>query len=570
VTRPMGPALPYYRPAVAHRLLVTVVLGAMLAGSSPRAVGQAASAVSVEPGELTRRPELVGKVVSVEDRVRLFQFHQEIGWDEIVLKRSPDVTFALPPQLRPKQNPQAPVVRLQGVLRRDGGRFTVDVEVLELLPSDLDRLNGAVSRLARSDVETRTGWARWAEGRAKAFQDEPLLRRAREVEADAIRAEAEKPPSGSDPATFALGLAEQARQRQLAEPEPSALAHRGFRAALAGARSAADLTALAGRIEMFLPQARKAAGPDAETELERWKRPYAADPAAAYRSASPTARAALDHRLWADVTRQRIDRLAAADSQAAVTLAEEAATLLPDEPELATALLEKGLGAQSRNIAALRQEEVETLARLYRDRLKQPDKARELYRAWLNDQRVHRLSARDAEGRLNLADKYRALLDDSATAVALLREAWAIDPRSREVADAFRRLGYRKVGDEWVEPAQADAGADRRKASPTARTDPPKAERRPDPAPAGPDRGGGDGGASLVGATPAQVRTHFGGKPNHHAWCVTQGQVTEQWTYVEPRHSHYVTFVRKAGENHPRVTSFYSLPRQGLQTPSAP
>lgn len=527
----------------------TVLAVVLLACPLPSAASaQTEAPVIVEPGALVRRPDLIGKEVVVEDRVRFFQFHPGQGNDELYLKRCPDVTFALPPALRPQQT-QAPAVRVRGTLSREGQRLRVEVTALDMLPADIDRLNTAVAALPRADAEGRSAWGTWAEARAQAFQDEPLRRRAREVLGDAVRAEAERPPRGADPASFFLGLAERARQRQVAEPEPSALAHRGFRAALTTARTAAELTALTTRIEQFLPDARKPGDPGESPEVARWRQPYANDPADAYRAASPAVRSALDRRLWVDATRARIERQVAEEPGSILGRAEEAATLLPDRPEVATTLLEKGLASQARDVAGLKRSEVDSLARLYRERLNQPEKARDLYRTWLDEQLAHGLSDRDAEGRLALAGQYEELLDDRTTALTLLRKAWEIDPQSPEVADAFRRRGYRRVGDEWVEA---------RASRPT--PDAP-GETASEPGRSDEDRPIGRREGSLLGATPDEVRGFLGGRPNHRNWCATQGQVTEQWVYIEPRRSQYVTFIRRSGELHPRVVSYYSVPR---------
>ena len=68
------------------------------------------------------------------------------------------------------------------------------------------------------------------------------------------------------------------------------------------------------------------------------------------------------------------------------------------------------------------------------------------------------------------------MLSDRPSAVSLLREAWGIDPQSKEAAAAFRRLGYRKAGEDWEEvrpggsrPAEAAAGAPKRPIRPTSR-----------------------------------------------------------------------------------------------------
>ena len=136
-----------------------------------RAAAQGEKPVSVEPGELTRRPDLVGKRISVEDRVGRFQYHGDgKGNDEVYLRRCPDVTFALPPKLR-DPHPTAVSVRMEGVLRHTGEQYTVEVSAIDMLPADVDRLNRAVATVPRSDIEGRTAWVRWAEARAKAFQD---------------------------------------------------------------------------------------------------------------------------------------------------------------------------------------------------------------------------------------------------------------------------------------------------------------------------------------------------------------------------------------------------------------
>ena len=131
-------------------------------------------------------------------------------------------------------------------------------------------------------------------------------------------------------------------------------------------------------------------------------------------------------------------------------LTQAAATALRDRPLVAKQLLEQGLKEATRDLAAVRQGDIVALARVYRDTLQQPEAERELLRRWLDDQRNHRLSATDAEGRVILAQQYDALLGERQTAVALLQDAWRIDPQSREVADAFRRTGAVYLVGDWT------------------------------------------------------------------------------------------------------------------------
>jgi tetratricopeptide (TPR) repeat protein len=531
------------------RFLIAVVI-ASLTITSARA--QNSKAVSIEPGELTRRPDLVGREVVLDDRVGLFQYHKETGFDQLFLKRAPDVTFELPTNLRSPHRPQAAAAKVRGVLRREGDRWWVDVVEVVYLPSDLDRLNRAVALLAASDVSTRTSWARWAETRGREFGDDVLLARAREVEGEAIRFESDRPPS-RDQASFWLALADRARSHKVAEPEPSAQAHRGLRAALGAAKAVDELKDLRKRVEEFFPDAPGTR--HAATDLTKWEKTYLNAPAAAYRLAPSDARAALDHRLWADVTQQFLERRAVEDPKALITLAEEAGRLLPDRPELAGRFLEKGVTVASSDVGSLRQSEVDTLAKIYRVTLHQPEKAQALYRAWLDEQKNRRLSPRDAEGRIALAQQYETLLDDRTTSLSLLRDAWKIDPESREVADAFRRQGFRKVNNEWVEPSKGNAGATSVEGSESAPADPKPSRARSD---------------SLRNATPEQVVSRMGGKPNKKVLVASQGQVIEQWIYIDPRQTRYVNILRRPGDPQPHVISYYSLPRTASDTAASP
>src|SRR5205085_1460185 len=141
-----------------------VILALLAADDGPR---------EVEPSELTRRPELVGREVVVDDRVKLFILHEGTGFDEILLQRTP-VVFRLPPDLRYQHPPDERVVRLKGVLRKAGDPWVCDVKAVELMPSDIQRLERAIAVLPPNDAEHRAAWARWAERRGTDFRD-PVL-----------------------------------------------------------------------------------------------------------------------------------------------------------------------------------------------------------------------------------------------------------------------------------------------------------------------------------------------------------------------------------------------------------
>ncbi len=66
-------------------------------------------------------------------------------------------------------------VLVQGRLGREAGKLVCDVTALKTLPSDLERLDKAVSELGAKDFQSRKSWAAWAEKRGKAFKDGRLL-----------------------------------------------------------------------------------------------------------------------------------------------------------------------------------------------------------------------------------------------------------------------------------------------------------------------------------------------------------------------------------------------------------
>ncbi len=519
------------------------------------AVGAAARAaepgvVLVAPAELTRRADLIGRLVAVDDRVTRFQWHNdpstsipERPYDEIYLKRTP-VIFRLPPRLRFETAPRATAIRIEGILKHEGGQWFCDVTAFELFPSDLERLQRATAALDPHDVERRLGWARWAERRAREFgkPDDPaegaLLERARRLEAEALQIEAERPVT--DAPRHWLELARRARQHEVPEPEPGALAHRAFSARLAAADSAVDLQALVNDIAEFWPAS--PAPIVAAVDLETWLTPYANDPATTYRIAPEPVRAALGHRLWSDATQRLVERRMAAEPGRALELAQEAATALRDRPLVVKQLLQRGLVESSRNLESLRQGDVVERARVYRETLKQPEAARDLLRRWLDAQRNHRLSATDAEGRLILGQQYDSLLDDRETAVTLLREAWQIDPQSKEIADTFRRWNFRKVNDQWIEPPRAVADA----------SGEPGSVLTPATAPST---------TELLGLTPVEVRARLGGKPDRVIYAATQGQLVEQWIYRLVDQDRYVNFLHTPGDPLPKVVAYRARPR---------
>ena len=121
----------------------------------------------------------------------------------------------------------------------------------------------------------------------------------------------------------------------------------------------------------------------------------------------------------------------------------------------------------------------------------------------------------------------------------LLRAALAIDPQSKDVSDLFRRFGYRKVEEAWVEPSNST------RSNPTETAEP--ANQVAD---------------ALVsrGMTREQVRTRLGGKPDRIVRVATQGEVLEQWIYQGAKGTQIVNFGRGLDRPEPRVAHYFTLP----------
>lgn len=502
--------------------LVLVALGLTVPQSGP-------SFVSVS--ELATRPELIGKEIVVEGRKPHFSFTRARGWNEFTFQGS-TVVFRLPEKLSYSAPQNFPVLRARGILGRDGSRLACEVIRVEPLPADLDRLAQSVSALSPKDAAGREAWARWAEARAAEYDDDPLRQQSRVVLGEAIAIEAEQAEAKSPERQ--LELAERARSQQVPGPIAGALAHRGLRGLLDQARTADAARKLAQRAEAVLSSPKPLANPP---DLTAWLPSYASDPAGSYLRAPAEAQAALDRRLFADVLENAFDREAAERPQDALAVADQALARLPDRPRFSVELRRKGL--ESSDIGSLRLSEVQERSRQY-EQLGEPKLARDLLRRWLDDQRANRLSGSDAEGRVLLAGQYEQLVNDKATATALLLEAWALDPGSKSLSEAFLRRGFRRDGDTWAAPA------DRLAASPT--------EGGPSA-----DVPSGD---SLVGRTREEVRGLLG-RPNSIARSAGQGQLIEQWIYAGQggRGTQYINFLVKPGQSRATVVAHGSARR---------
>jgi hypothetical protein len=498
--------------------------------------------IVVDPAELERRTDLVGKQVVVDDRVKYYQHHPGRGYDEINLKRT-SVVFRLPPRLRPTGSPSTKPVIVQGRLTSEEGALVVDVTALEPMPADPVRLDQAIAALPARDAQGRKAWAAWAEKRSKDYGDTDgvLLKRASALQTEALRLEAAQTRQTVDAPSEWLSLADDARRRNIPEPEPAALVHKALRAKLAAAEKTAELDEVKSLTERYFPRAAK----DAEAgrfNLVQWDQAYTKDPYATYRNPRLTdsIRRALDRRLWADIEAKRLEQEARRDPVGAMNLVAEAESEIPDRPQVAEALLKKALESARQNVGNLRRDEVRAMGRAFRDKLHDQQAELEFYRTWLKNQR-EKLSDTDADGPVDLAGQYEELLQDRTTAKALLDRAWKIDPGSKQIAEAFRTRGYERKGDQWVDAVPGSGATDQAAAK---------------------DDGSEPLSRGLRGRTPEEVIQQLGSKPDGKVLSATKGQLIEQWIFHLPgRRDRYVNFLRTPGDVQPRVVSDHVVDR---------
>ncbi len=131
------------------------------------------------------------------------------------------------------------------------------------------------------------------------------------------------------------------------------------------------MQALVDEIASFFPQAAR----PVQVDLGAREGPFAKDPASGDLAESAAARAALDHRLWADATQHLLERRAADTPQDAPRPADQASAQLPERPLVARRLLDEGLATAARNLGSLGRADVEVMARLSREKLGQPERA---------------------------------------------------------------------------------------------------------------------------------------------------------------------------------------------------
>ncbi|MEZ6068855.1 MAG: hypothetical protein R3C10_01015 [Pirellulales bacterium] len=348
-------------------------------------------------------------------------------------------------------------LRMTGRLRREGDGLRLDVTYLTTAPSEAETFATRRQETADDDVDALYALSRWARQRGDWYNDRQLQRLSAQAFREAFRAEENRIAVDGDAAAL-LAHADRGQQLGLEASEVNRLRHRalwmlmrddrGQTDGLNGARlsrSEAEWQQVAAQIAELLPGAdQPPAPPGPQPEAAYWN-----DPAGSYEAADGPMRRAMHRALWSEAMVRGYDASRNSDDHDAVALWEEARTMVPERVEWLNERELEALDARAARGGELSRNELEEIRASYAS-LGREDRADEVTRVWLKTQR-DALAAGDADGRVRLAEAYRALSGDDRSAGVVCRGVG-----NRRICRRARRganeLGYRKILGRWRHP----------------------------------------------------------------------------------------------------------------------
>lgn len=407
---------------------------------------------------------------------------------------------------------------------RETGRIFFEVTSLKTLPNDRHRLLDRESRLKNAKAADWYELAHWAEERGQFYEDADLLNLAQTYYTRGVQQAWRELPG--DDLAGRLRLATQARDGKITPAIYNELLHEAlhmwWNRALVAPDPLVEWTALLERIETDWPGALH--------PLDEWPTELAAaywqDPLAVYRRSEASRRVILQRIFATEVLLKKILATAERDRLSELEIAQSIQTLMPERRALADQYRDKSYQTLLQNAGALSKTELLKHVQQLRQQ-NQSAQATHLIREWLRA-RAQRLSpSSGAPERLALADDYLSLLQDEATAVALLESARQLEPESEDVERRFRELGYRWMGSRWVKSAEPEQ-----------------------PAPQPPTQ-------LAVGLSASEVR-EIQGNPTRVATVLSASGVDEYWTYGEETGSRLVVQLQRRGrQNEFRVVRIF-------------
>lgn len=400
--------------------------------------------------------------------------------------------------------PDCTTVEVTGRLASREGKLWFVLESLRHLPGDLQRFRSQEARIDRAKPD---GWyelAGWALGRSRFYKDAELEAEARAAYRTGLFAERAALAPGDWQGV--LSLARKADGFGLPETLEQELVHEAYRIRWDAVQKEQrpDLKSLLEALARDLPGCRAPlASPLAEPAAK-----YRRQPLAVYGDADAGERKTLHRVLYADVALQEIERRASPDGGNGFEIAAEIEKQLPERRDLAESYRRRELSLKLSRVGSAGREAMLALAEHFRTRC-EPEKARETIEKWL-EARGKELRRDGPAGLLRLAEEHVRLLEDTKTAVELLKEAHKLSPGTPEIVKRLNQLGYFHHEGRWLTRAELEQLPE----------DPTEAAIRR--------------GEVQRGMTPGQVRRALAGSPTSVARVASSININEVWVYAEP------------------------------------
>lgn len=390
------------------------------------------------------------------------------------------------------------VVKVVGHLIRKDGKLVFEVLSLGSLPDDMETL---ISRQATLQSNQPQGWfelADWAEERGDFYNDQELLKEAKNLRMDGIRKKKSALPSG---ATVALiKLADEAKRMQLADTFILELIHESLRNRyLQVKKQSQPYAPLLDDIAKQLPSATKSL-----VEVPPFVDDYLKSPVTYYNASDEKVRPILHRIFYMNVMLERIESEADENGKNAKTIAARIAENVPERMDLAKKYEELALQYERSRVPSMTMQQLLDLADVFEQR-GEPETVKEIKVEWLNSR--ERLLGQDARGYAELAQEWLILLDDRETAKKFFVAAWKEEPQYETAIEWLKSNGYLLIGGRWIPKSQAPNTDEARMAIAIQE------------------------GRVITGMTSTQARQAMGAIPDSVLRIATSGKITELWVY---------------------------------------
>lgn len=338
-------------------------------------------------------------------------------------------------------------VEMKGKFKRHNGRIDFAVDELKVVQPYLDQFELRSSKLRLPTAQDWVELGEWGMERGLFYEDEELVKKAKGAYQNAIDVEYKtlKPTD----AEGRFDLARKSDAYKLPAEHSSELTHEALRIQFRSAQkiepsSAAAWQKLAETIGEKFPGSDH---PQSSIPAEL-KSVYEREPDLTYQKAKADVRSQLNRLLFVSATLKQLTSSLSKDGSNGDLIADQIDRIIPEEAESAERLRMSKLEFREAHLATANRGDVQNLAGEFRAR-QQNDRATKVLREWIKLHEAN-LRVRGVVGLYELADEYWSLLNDEASAVECLTEAYRKDPSYEEISQKLKALGYQFQNSRWT------------------------------------------------------------------------------------------------------------------------